>query len=604
MSQINHIAITKEGERWLARFKWSHETKEVVKKAGWFFSPTEKLWYTRDPVAAARLDPSAMQQAQEQVARVNASIEASRATSAAIRVPAPEGLAYKPFQLAGIEWIVDHNDALLGDEMGLGKTIEVGGLINADRTIRRVLVICPASLKINWARELTKWLVVPMTIGIVEGDQFPDDDIVIINYDILHRHREAIDQVNWDLLAVDECHLAKGEPAVVRRVRALYGGRRKPTKAEVERGIRPPMETPVKARRRVYMTGTPIVNRPKELWTLVHEVDPGDLGKSFFKFAMRYCGATHNGYGWDFSGASNLEELQTKLRSKFMIRRLKADVLTELPPKQRQIIVIPTNGASSTVQREWSAFQRHKQMIDRAEEAAKEAKRVGDREAYVAAMRELHGHLKVGFAEIAALRHATAVAKIPHVISHVTECLENVDKVVVFIYHHDVAHALREAFPTAAVVTGETPAAARTDEVDRFQHDPFCRLFIGSIRAAGVGLTLTASQLAIFAEEDLVPGNMSQCEDRLHRIGQVGSVLVQHLVFVNSVDSWMANMTIDKQETITTAMDARTPTIEAPQPDPLLAAIDATSEALRALEERRKEVVEQINDLVEDEVPF
>jgi SWI/SNF-related matrix-associated actin-dependent regulator 1 of chromatin subfamily A len=610
MTQINHIAITKEGERWLARFRWSHETKEVVKRAGWFFSPHEKLWYTRDPVVAARLDPGAVRQAQDHVAQVNASVEASRATSADIAVPAPEGLAYRPFQLAGIKWLIDHADALLGDEMGLGKTVEIAGLINADPSIRRILVVCPASLKINWARELTKWLTRGFETHIVEGAKWTGMDfrkrsfIYIINYDILHRHREAIDRIEWDLLAVDECHLAKGEPGAVRRVRALYGGRRNATKEEKARNIRPPLETPIRARRRVYATGTPIVNRPKELWTLVHAIDPADLGKSFFKFAMRYCGAAHNGYGWDFSGASNLEELQTKLRSKFMIRRLKADVLAELPPKQRQIVIIPTNGASDTVQLEWNTFQRHRQMADRAEEAAREARRVGDREAYVAAMRALHGHLNVGFAEISALRHATAVAKIPHVVAHATECLENVDKVVIFVHHHDVAHALRDAFPSAAVVTGETATAERTAEVDRFQHDPGCRVFVGSIRAAGVGLTLTASQLAIFAEEDLVPGNISQAEDRLHRIGQAGSVLVQHLVFVDSVDSWMANMIIDKQEVIAAAVNARTAPVEAPESDPLLAAIGAASEALRALEDRREEDIEQITNLVEDDVPF
>jgi SNF2 family DNA or RNA helicase len=119
-----------------------------------------------------------------------------------------------------------------------------------------------------------------------------------------------------------------------------------------------------------------------------------------------------------------------------------------------------------------------------------------------------------------------------------------------------------------------------------------------------VGLTLTASQLAIFAEEDLVPGNISQAEDRLHRIGQAGSVLVQHLVFVDSVDSWMANMIIDKQEVIAAAVNARTAPVEAPESDPLLAAIGAASEALRALEDRREEDIEQITNLVEDDVPF
>lgn len=314
---------------------------------------------------------------------------------------------------------------------------------------------------------------------------------------------------------------------------------------------------------------------------------------------MRYCDGKHNGYGWDFRGASNLEEIQTKLREKFMIRRLKEDVLTELPPKRRQIVVLPTNGASDAVEREWGTFQRHRKMIERAEEAGKRAQEAGDADGYAAAMRELHAGLKIGFEEMAGLRHATAVAKIPHVIEHVRECLEGVDKIIVFVHHHDVARALREAFPGAAMVTGETPPGARQAQVDLFQHDPGCRVFIGSIQAAGVGLTLTASQNVVFAEEDLVPGNMTQAEDRAHRIGQLGSVLIQHLVFADSVDSYLANITINKQEVITAGLDARTAPVEIPEPIPQTASpyLDA-SPANR----NRSQVIE--NHEVDEEVPF
>src|SRR5271157_877589 len=554
MIQINPIKITKEGERWLARFQWSHETKERVKQAGWFFSPTEKLWYTRDPIVAATLSPDAIQEAREMVARTNASIAASRATSDDIEVPAPDGLSYLPFQLAGISYARAHKDVLIGDEMGLGKTIQAIGLINADSSIRRVLIVCPASLKINWSRELHKWLVHRLSIAIADGQQFPyAEDVVIINYDVLHKHRKRIDQIQWDLLVVDECHSVKNQDA--RRTQALYGSAA-PRRCGTSRD--PAQRTsPIRARRRVYMTGTPIVNRPKELWTLVHEIDPEDLGKSFFKFHMRYCDAQRNSYGWDFSGASNLEELQTGLRSRCMIRRLKADVLKELPPKRRQIIMVPSNGATATVERERTMFQR-------AEDAARKAREHGEDE-YAAAMRMLGGR-STSFEEMSELRHATAVAKIPHIIEHVKDCLDNTDKLVVFVHHHDVAHALKDAFPDAAMVTGEVAPDVRTAQVDRFQHDPNCRVFIGSIMAAGVGLTLTAAQLAVFAELDWAPGNISEAEDRLHRIGQIGSVLIQHLVFVDSVDSYMANLVVAKQETITAGLDARTAPIEAPEP--------------------------------------
>jgi SWI/SNF-related matrix-associated actin-dependent regulator 1 of chromatin subfamily A len=140
--------------------------------------------------------------------------------------------------------------------------------------------------------------------------------------------------------------------------------------------------------------------------------------------------------------------------------------------------------------------------------------------------------------------------------------------VVVFCHHHDVSRALKAAFPSAALVTGETPMAQRMAEVDRFQTDPDCRLFIGGIQAAGVGLTLTAAQVVVFAELDWVPGNMTQAEDRLHRIGQRGSVLVQHLVFNDSVDAYMAQMVISKQGVIEQALDARGAPIPPPAAHP------------------------------------
>ena len=606
---MNPIKITKEGERWLARFKFDYTTKDIVKAAGFRFSPTEKLWYTRDAAVAAKLDPGAKAAAEAQVAQVNASVRASRSAASTISVPAPAGLSYLPYQLAGIEYASGRQDVLIGDEMGLGKTIQAIGVINSDASIRRVLVVCPASLKINWARELAKWLVAERTIGIAEGGSFPRTEIVIVNYDILHRHRPAIDAIEWDLLIADECHLVKGEPGTVRRVRALYGGKQKSTKAEQRAGIVHPTEMPIRARRRIFLTGTPIVNRPKELWTLVRAVDPSGLGASFFKFHMRYTNAQHNGYGWDFSGASNLGELQTKLRSTFMVRRLKADVLTELPPKRRQIVALPSNGAGASVKREWETFQRHRQMIDRAEEAAKVARETGDRDGYAAAMRELRGALQVGFEEMSKLRHVTAIAKIPYVVEHVRECLEGVDKVVVFVHHRDVAAALKREFPEAAVVTGETPPAARMAEVDRFQHDPSCRVFVGSIKAAGVGLTLTAAELAVFAELDWSPTVVSQAEDRLHRIGQTGSVLIQHLVFVDSVDSYMANMVIDKQQVITAGLDAETAAVELPVPIelPPVAKLEPTLENIERMSQVLKKVEALITDQelpIDEEVPF
>lgn len=542
------IKVTQEGDRFVARFPFSWETKDLVKAAGFRWDPASRYWWTIDPMIAAKLSPGI---ADEAVRQVNASIEASRATTGTTTIPVPAGLTYRPFQVAGIEYMMKRDAVLLGDEMGIGKTIQAIGVINADSSIRRILVICPASIKVNWAREMAKWSVRKLTIGIAESGSVPSTDVVIINYDILSKNRPVIDAVAWDLLIVDEIHHAKNSKA--KRTQALFGN---PSKRLA----------PIKARRRVFMTGTPIVNRPAELWTLVKALDPKDLGSNFFKFHRRYCNAHHNGYGWDFSGASNLEELQTKLRGKFLIRRLKSDVLKELPAKQRQVILVPPNGSGGIVEAEMRLYSQFRGAVEAAEKAAERAKAQGDSDGYSAAISTLHGANKIAFEEMARVRHDTAVAKIPHVIEHLRECLEAESKVVVFVHHHDVAHALAEAFPGSAVVTGETPPKLRMDQVDRFQHDPACHLFIGSIHAAGVGLTLTAAQLVVFAELDWVPGNISQAEGRLHRIGQLGSVLVQHLVFDGSVDAVLAQTIISKQEVIEWALDRVTVPVVAPEP--------------------------------------
>jgi SWI/SNF-related matrix-associated actin-dependent regulator 1 of chromatin subfamily A len=538
------ISVVKQGNRWIARFPFSYETKDVVKAAGFKFDPGAKLWYTFDETVARRLDPATAVAA---VAEANRSIAASRAVSAAVAVPAPAGLAYLPYQLAGVAYATARKNTLFADEMGLGKTIQAIGLINSDPTVRNVLVVSPASLKINWQRELEKWLTRPLTVEIANGS-WPTANIVIVNYDILKKWRAAIDMVEWDLLIVDEAHYVKNSRA--QRTKLLLGERN---------GI-----APIAAKRRLFLTGTPIVNRPGELWTLVQALDPEDLGRNFFGFMKRYTNAHHNGYGWDFSGAANLEELQQRLRSKFMIRRLKADVLTELPAKRRQIILLTPSdrAAQAAVNAERAAFERAEADRARARAEADLARMAGDNAAYTAAVARLRQAQGLLFEEMSKLRHETAVRKIPQVIEHLTECLDSEAKVVCFIHHHDVAHALKEAFPTAAVLTGEIGMTQRQVEVDRFMTDPACRLFIGSIQAAGVGLTLTAASHVVFAELDWVPGNISQAEDRLHRIGQTNSVLVQHLVFDGSIDARMAAVIIEKQAVIEAAIDNKTGAVE------------------------------------------
>ena len=264
--------------------------KAAVKAAGYGVSKYEGAWQVSEWTR-----PDA--------AEVEARVEASRATDAAIDIPSPDGLDYLPFQRAGISYALGRDATLFGDEMGLGKTIQAIGVMNALTEIKRVLVVCPASLRINWKNELNAWLTRPMEIGIAISNDLPDTDILVINFDILSRHVDALTSRHYDLLIVDEAHYIKNEKT--KRYKAV--------KAVAD-----------SIKRKMFLTGTPIPNRPKEGFAIFNLLAPSLFPKCF-PYALRYCAASKHRFGWDLDGASNLDELQSKLRESFMIRRLKKE---------------------------------------------------------------------------------------------------------------------------------------------------------------------------------------------------------------------------------------------------------------------------------------
>lgn len=455
------------------------------------------------------------------------SLQASRATNADIEIPKPDGLEYLPYQKAGIAYAIARQNTLIGDEMGLGKTIQAIGVSNALSEVKRILIVCPATLKLNWRREFTKWDVKSLSVGIAEGNIFPQTDVVIINYDILTRHSEALHAITWDILVVDECHRVK-EPKTQRTIALLGEYKWNPSTRSWDLP-----KLPIPAAKRVFLTGTPIVNRPVELWPLIRALDPEGLGKYKSKFETKYCaaGVNYAGY-WDKSGASNLEDLQEQMRSRFMIRRLKADVLKELPPKRRQVVVLESTPTLD--------------KLINAERAAYDSFKSAKFESQI-----------VDFELLSATRKAVAEAILPLAIQEIEEALEETDKLVVWAHHHSVIEALAERFSSSVVVYGETSQTARQEAVDRFQSDPDIKLFIGSIQAAGIGITLTAASNEIFVELDWVPGNIEQAEDRCHRIGQLNSVLIKYLVLNNSVSARMAEELVAKQEVIVKGLDTQ-----------------------------------------------
>ncbi len=516
----------------------TYAERMIPKQAGFRWDRGAKRWWTDQEHKAAKVaslaSGLAKQMLAEHVEKAERTLEESRAVDANIEIPAPVGLAYRGFQKAGINFAAQRRGTLIGDEMGLGKTIQALGLVNLDPSIQRVLVIVPASLKLNWQREAKKWLTRGQVIAVAASKYaFPTQaDVVIINYDILKKFENELNAREWDLVVMDECHYIKN-PKAQRSQRAMK----------------------IPARKRLMLTGTPIVNRPIELWNLLKLLDPARW-TNFMAFAKRYCDAKHNGWGWDFSGASNLDELHNILRSTVMVRRLKEQVLAELPPKQRQVVEIPTNGSTKIVNAQLESYERIEQLKAELAEAMIEAELTDDREGFTRVVRQISNDIEIEFENMSAARKAVAVAKAKMLKDYLSDLLEAGQKIVVFAHHHEVIDQCMDIFGDAAVkLDGRMTAEAKQESVDRFQNDENVKIFVGSIMAAGVGITLTAASQVVFLELDWVPGNMQQAEDRCHRIGQTQSVNIQYLVFENSVDSKMAHTLVTKMAVIHEALD-------------------------------------------------
>lgn len=511
-----------------------HES-DHARRAGFAWDKQYRMWKTGFAATAA---PFAKTEKERAFIAAKAAVEqktyqASCATWSEFAVPLPPGVELKRFQKAGCEFMRDKASVLLADQMGLGKTVQAIGVYNmlseGGKFEPRTLIVCPASLKRNWAKELSKWAL-KARFGIAEGNTMPNTPVVIVNYDIVNRHKALLHEVVWDLVILDECQYLKNNQA--QRTQALYGYRFQPG---------------LNAKRKLALTGTPILNRPIEIFSTLKFLQPENW-RDKHEFAKRYCDATQTRFGWDYNGASNLEELQVRLRSSLMLRRLKKDVLRELPAKVRQVIEIDPDAAGRRV------LQKEKALF--GEVLSKQVKDTMTEQEYRELIRVMQGGQRVGFEEMSTVRRENAEAKIPAVTDHLKDCLEQEDKVVVFAHHKSVVQALAAEFgKEAVVVDGDTPLEKRQQNVEAFQGNPKVRLFIGNIIAAGTGLTLTAASHVVFAELDWVPGNVTQAEDRCHRIGQTASVLVQHLVLAGSIDAVMAKAIVQKQDVIEQALD-------------------------------------------------
>ena len=564
-----------ERTRWEA--KTDFDDRDVMKRAHWLWSPADYVWHTayldNAVQLSAYMDNVSALDVIHAFAERNTRIANSNAQNSTQALCVPEDRAYRPFQRAGIVQALERNHVLIADEMGLGKTVQAIGVINNDPSVRTVLILCPSSLKIMWTRMLQEWCVRPVYVAVgtsrkagnvmTWGEKERPGNVVfalILNYDIMPYWRDYIDEIAWDVLVCDEAHYLKTPNS--RRTQSIVGGaqdKKYNARLSYEQNMKDQRRTGIAARRRIMLTGTPILNRPIELWPLLHFLD-AETWPKFWPFVQRYCGAYRDEYGWRFDGASHLDELNDKLRASVMVRRMKRDVLKELPPKERMVIPITANGAAPKIAQEHAKLQElTKNVIELqiAREAARK-NRANDEAAYKASVKALQEGYKVAFEHIARERHDLALMKAPKVVEHVTDLLEGgLDKVVIFGHHNDVLDFIREGLSdyNPVHIDGRTPTNSRQSIADRFQDDASVRVFIGGIHSAGEGLTLTAASTVVFAELDWTPAKLSQAEDRCHRIGQPDSVLVQHLLYDGSLDARIAKKLLAKQAVIDKAVN-------------------------------------------------
>ena len=450
------------------------------------------------------------------------------------------------------DYIVTHN------------TIQGIGLMNAKPHALNVLVVCQANMKIKWTREIDKWMVNRgLSVGYAEGSEFPETNVVVINYDILQKNIEKLRGRNWDLILTDEAHNLKNEEA--QRTKAVLGdlldlnGERMLPMAD--RG------------QLVHLTGTPKPNRVSELWPLLTSSRPDLWGRGpkareiflnryqppvLIKKKMRR-GNREVEMIIPMDGKPTREtELQLRLRgSGSFIRRLKRD--TDLPPKFRTPLEIPVRLSKEDKALLREAEADLEQLVRRVSGADV---RVGEsREAgVVISAISLIDPDTPSFNELARVRRNLGLVKAPHCAKFILDELEdekdmapeNRTKTVVFAHHKEVIRIIHEEAEkrepgSFLVYDGSVKASDRQPIIDRFQTDESVRGIIISL-AGATGITLTAAARMRVVEPDWTPSNMTQIEDRIWRIGQEGNVDIGYLSVAGTLDARIGNALVEKME--------------------------------------------------------
>lgn len=423
-----------------------------------------------------------------------------------------DDLNLRPFQRAGVEYGVNKERVLIADEVGLGKTVESLAIVQKKDSYP-LLVICPATVKLNWKRECNKWVSNKDVIVINgrESDSFDKSDIYIINYDILHHNKEELKEINFESVIVDEFHKVKNHKAK----------RTKATKELVKE-----LEIPV----RLGLSATPIKNRPKELISQLDILGRLDDMGGFWNFANKYCNAHKTRWGMDMDGSSNLEELHERLRETCYVRREKKDVLPELPDIVRTEVPLEIDN--------WKEYMKAKyNIINYIRETEGEEKSRKALEAEV-------------LVRLNKLKRITAEGKLKSVKSWVKDFLDSNEKLVLFAHHKSVVKDIVEEF-NALEITGDTSKEEKQKAIDEFQNNPDEKLIVISLQAGSEGITLTKSSNIVFVELGWTSTEHDQAEGRCYgRLNDVHGVNSWYLIGNNTIDEEILNLIEKKREII------------------------------------------------------
>lgn len=458
------------------------------------------------------------------------------------------GVDLYPFQRAGVQYALKSRRTFIADEQGLGKTYQAIATIHAADAFP-VVVVCQGNMKYGWHRA---WQAAcpDRVVDVLSGrkpSRIPKfSDVVVINYDILDAWKNELLKFGPKSLVNDESHNLKNPKA-------------KRTKANLEIARFVPDDGLV-----LNLTGTSVLNRPKEL---LPQLDILGRKEEFggFKFFLRYCGAYRDQFGWNMDGATNLDELNERLRSSCFVRRLKADVLTELPPKQRAVIPIEIDNM-----REYRAAEEdvvnylRTAASEKAEREAEEAGLSKDEKKTLRADKSRRAAVSAAQAEtlvqIQTLKQIAAKGKVNAAVEWAAGFIES-EKLVMFVHHLEVAQMVvddkRLADANMARISGGMDAEEKQAQIDKFQNDDSCRMILCSLKAANTGITLTAASNVAFLEVGWTPAEHDQAEDRCHRIGQEGSVTAWYLLAQDTIDERIVSLIENKREVTSAVMDGK-----------------------------------------------